>query len=468
MELLLERDKLLQHNDPGQPSLARSSNPGNIAAPRPNLNDINATRADPSTATSSQAARILSQPLIVLDGGLGTTLESQFDLTFTAAQTPTWSSHLLVAEPETLLAAQTSFSRQGAEIILTATYQASYEGFARTPRLATVTGDDDDDVNDITAPVGKDGTTSSGYSRVEAAEFMRSAIRISKFAIGSRAGVIALSLGPYGATIMPSAEYTAKYTYTDDMRGHSEEEKLFQWHFTRIRPYAELWSEFDLIAWETVPKLDEVLATRRVMDRIPSRKRYWITVVVTSEDKTGGASDSTNTSDPKQAPVYRMPDGTATSTLLPHLLQGTNPPWAIGINCTSIAKTRAVVRQWEEVAASSQSLELPRLVIYPDNAAGKKYDGVTQTWVQGTEDDVDDDDDANDLPGQLDTLKLMDSPVTKVKTQGKLEWDVRVARLVREVQDRKNWRGVVVGGCCKVTPKMIGKLKAELQSQKQR
>ena len=322
--------------------------------------------------------------------------------------------------------------------------------------------------------MGNDGVAASGYSRVEAAEFMRSGIRITKFAIGSsRAGVVALSLGPYGAIIMPSAEYTAKYFYPDDMRGYDEEEKLFQWHFARIRPYAELWSEFDLVAWETVPKLSEILAIRRVMDRIPSRKRYWISVVVTTADK----SDNNNTSTSKQDTTYRMPDGTATSTLLPHLLQGTNPPWAIGVNCTSITKTRAVVRQWEEVAASSQSqsqsgLELPRLVIYPDNAAGKRYDGETQTWVQGTHDGEDDDDDnddtANDLPGQVGALKLTDPPTTGAKTEGKPEWEVRVARLVREIQQGGKWRGVVVGGCCKVTPKMIGKLKAELQAQKLR
>lgn len=349
MELLLERDRLLR-DLPSQPS----RDVGDVAA-----NDA--------------SARILSKPVILLDGGLGTTLEDQYEVEY-SQETPTWSSHLLIAEPETLLSAQTAFSRSGADIILTATYQASYEGFALSP----------------------------GLSRTDAAEYMRSAIRIAKFAIGGRTGLIALSLGPYGATMVPSQEYTG--SYGDEM---ASAEKLYDWHFDRIKPYGELWTEFDLVAFETIPRLSEIQAVRRVMQRIPSLKPYWISCVFPNDDK--------------------LPDSSTIKQAVDAMLEGRNPPFAIGINCTNIGKLPDLIKRFESASAN-----LPRLVIYPDGAKGQVYDSTTQKWVGSV---------SEDAPA----------------------WEEQMVNIIKDVQARGRWQGIIAGGCCKTTPKSISKLKRRLE-----
>ena len=79
------------------------------------------------------AEELFQQPILLLDGGLGTTLEEEHGVQFSSA-TPLWSSHLLMSAPETLLEVQENFARAGADILLTATYQASFQGFRMTPQ----------------------------------------------------------------------------------------------------------------------------------------------------------------------------------------------------------------------------------------------------------------------------------------------------------------------------------------------
>ncbi|KAG4429146.1 hypothetical protein IFR05_015375, partial [Cadophora sp. M221] len=78
-------------------------------------------------------------PITLLDGGLGTTLADQHSYEFSPSNT-LWSSLLLLTSPSLLVAVQTAFVDAGVDILLTATYQASYEGFART---VTSFGDED-------------------------------------------------------------------------------------------------------------------------------------------------------------------------------------------------------------------------------------------------------------------------------------------------------------------------------------
>ncbi len=71
-------------------------------------------------------------PLTLLDGGLGTTLADLYHVTFDDS-TPLWSSQLLLTDEGrgTLLKAQTEFVRSGADMLISCSYQASFEGFGR-------------------------------------------------------------------------------------------------------------------------------------------------------------------------------------------------------------------------------------------------------------------------------------------------------------------------------------------------
>jgi homocysteine S-methyltransferase len=67
-----------------------------------------------------------SGPVAVLDGGLATELEARgHDL-----GDALWSARLLVDDPDAIIAAHLAFFRAGAVIATTASYQASFAGFA--------------------------------------------------------------------------------------------------------------------------------------------------------------------------------------------------------------------------------------------------------------------------------------------------------------------------------------------------
>jgi len=64
--------------------------------------------------------------VVVADGGLATQLEAQgHDLS-----DDLWSARLLADAPEAIRAAHLAYFRAGAAIATTASYQASFEGFA--------------------------------------------------------------------------------------------------------------------------------------------------------------------------------------------------------------------------------------------------------------------------------------------------------------------------------------------------
>ena len=324
---------------------------------------------------------LLHKPILLLDGGLGTTLEDEHGVRF-SSKTPLWSSHLLIENVDILRKVQADFADAGADIVLTATYQASYHGFKNT-RVGGSTG------------IGED----------EARRYMCSAVSIARGAFGDRPGLVALSLGAYGATMVPSTEYSADY-------GSMTEQNLYDFHRQRLSCFVDDpgWANINIIAIETLPLLDEVKATQKLMQGIKD-KPYWISCVFPNEGE-------------------RLPDGTGIQDLVKAMLQEDRSPYAIGINCTKVHKLSSLIRTFE-AAAQAHSLELPRLVIYPDGTGAKVYDTKSQQWVGS---------DGDQPP-----------------------WEQQVFDIVKEVQDRRKWQGIIVGGCCKTRPKHIKQLKEQLK-----
>ncbi|KAK5053814.1 hypothetical protein LTR84_001776 [Exophiala bonariae] len=326
---------------------------------------------------------LLGKEILILDGGLGTTLEDEHHIKLDG-RTPLWSSHTLVEGVSTLRTVQEDFARAGADVIMTATYQASFHGFANTKT-----------------------TRPGGIEKDEAKQLMLSAVTIAREAFGDRRGLVALSLGAYGATMVPGAEYSGLY-------GSMVEAGLYEFHLDRLNVFvnSEEWNEVDLVAFETLPRLDEVRAARRVMQDVKG-KDYWIACVFPNDDA-------------------KLPDGTDIDTLVRTMLEGEDRPFAMGINCTKIHKISALILAFEE-AAKSQGFDLPRLVLYPDAAGGKVYDTKLWQWIGNDEDEA--------------------------------PWGEQVTQIVSEVRKRAAWQGIIVGGCCKASPQHIKKLRSCLDSQ---
>ncbi|ERF70678.1 hypothetical protein EPUS_02544 [Endocarpon pusillum Z07020] len=349
------------------------------------------------------------KPILILDGGLGTTLEDEYQVTFSSRDTPTWSSHLLASSLETLLEVHRSFVQAGADIILTATYQASFNGFTSTRRY---------DLNVTSAERG------GFYSQEEAGHLMRSAIPLARSAFGSKKGLLALSLGAYGATMIPSTEYTGKYP--PEM---GDCVNLERWHAQRINVFEadqKTWNEVDLVAFETLPRVDEIQAVRNAMQVLSMQKPFWISSVFPNDDEK--LPDGSEVMDVLEAMVAQTP---SESKLIGH----PPTPVGIGINCTKVSKLRSLIQKFEEAAASMQ-VHLPHLVLYPDGANNMTYDTTSQLW----------------------------GPAKDAAGVGK--WEDEMFDIVHEVQERDKWAGIVVGGCCKTRPQHIARLSEKIKHKR--
>ena len=375
---------------------------------------------EPPQSRSSQPNPLLSQPLLILDGGLGTALEQQpYNVRFSSAETPLWSSHLLISSPQTLADVHQRFVVEGgAQIVLTASYQASFEGFARTRVI---------DAKNLNG-VGEiaEGQAEGGIGVADAARLMRNSVSLARDAFGQaggderREGLVALSLGAFGAILIPGAEYSGDY-------GDGPKEGLAAWHRRRIEVFRgreETWRDVDVVAFETLPRLDEVSAVRQVMTQLghvgtSDRKPWWVCCVFPGEEQDGG---------------FRLPDGSTVRDVVETMLGGADSkPWGIGINCTKIWKMKNLIKEFEQ-AVREGGHEPPRLVIYPDGAGESVYNVVTQEWEERSE------------------------------TRGPVKsWDEEMADLVGEVQRSGFWPGIVVGGCCKTGPGEIRVLSGRLK-----
>ncbi len=160
--------------------------------------------------------------VIISDGGLATELEARgHDLS-----DDLWSARLLTDAPDEITAAHLAFFQAGAVIATTASYQASFGGFA-----------------------------GRGFARRQAAELMRRSVVLAQAARDRLAGDgirrwVAASVGPYGAALADGAEYRGRY-------GLSVAE-LATWHRPRLEVLAGAGP--DLLALETIPDADEAEA----------------------------------------------------------------------------------------------------------------------------------------------------------------------------------------------------------------
>lgn len=340
----------------------------------------------------------MSPPILILDGGLGTTLEQNHNITFSRT-TPLWSSDLLVTNPSTLLACQRSFGTLPVDIILTATYQVSTHAFAGT--------------NTSEFP--------SGVPREAIPRFLEESVAIAEKAKTPDASV-ALSIGPYGACMIPGQEYSGKY---DEQ--HDDVDALEKWHRERLELFAEVpdvGERVKYIALETIPRLDEIVAMRKALDAVSSLSSlpFWMTIL--SPEKP-----------------LSLPDGASIEAAVEAMLDpsiATCVPWGVGINCTKVAKLDALLRILEtkisHLIDANRIAKWPALVLYPDGTNGEVYNTTTQKW---------------ELPDGA--------------SAGRQEaWETQVADVVEATSERGQWETIVVGGCCRAGPEDIGKLREVL------
>ncbi|HEU5428759.1 MAG TPA: homocysteine S-methyltransferase [Actinocrinis sp.] len=177
------------------------------------------------------AEALTAEPL-VLDGGMSNQLESAgHDLSDAL-----WSARLLADDPAAIVAAHEAYVAAGAQVAITASYQASFGGFAH-----------------------------KGIGREQAAALFGLSVELARRA-GPR--YVAASVGPYGAVLADGSEYRGRYGLTVA--------QLERFHRPRIEALAA--AAPDVLALETVPDIDEAEAILRVVGTsgLPSWLSYTV------------------------------------------------------------------------------------------------------------------------------------------------------------------------------------------------
>jgi homocysteine S-methyltransferase len=255
----------------------------------------------------------------ILDGGMASELEFQ-GANITG---PLWSAHVLEEAPEKILAVHRAYLDAGAEILLTASYQVSRQGYQE-----------------------------NGLSPERADQALLLSVEL---AIEARAQhhhhhpattpiLIAASLGPYGAALHNGSEYSGNY--------HCSFKDLVQFHQERIAVLAE--SQADLLAFETLPSLEEAKAIGQALKPWPNLAA-WLTF--NSPDQQARHL--------QVAHGEKLRDCAILAASFPQTI-------AIGINCTQLRHISSLIAELN--SASSKPV-----VVYPNS--GEDWDANHRCWT---------------------------------------------------------------------------------------
>lgn len=271
----------------------------------------------------SIGAMLDRQGVVILDGGLATELERLgADL-----NDPLWSAKVLAEAPHLIERVHYDYFRAGADVATTATYQATFEGFARRG-------------------IGKKAaadlmSTSVGLARDARDRFM------NEVADGRRPPLIAASIGCYGAWLADGSEYCGDYGLTAA--------KLTAFH--RPRMEVLVGSDPDILACETIPCQVEAEALVRLLEDFPGYDA-WMSFSCHDNGRVRHGEP--------------LADCVAVAAQSDRVV-------AVGVNCTAPSFVP------ELLAIAKMATDKP-LVIYPNS--GDTWDAKKKIWI-GDPDDVD-------------------------------------------------------------------------------
>ncbi|MCH7715446.1 MAG: homocysteine S-methyltransferase [Gemmatimonadetes bacterium] len=271
----------------------------------------------------SVGAMLDRQGVVILDGGLATELERLgADL-----NDPLWSAKVLAEAPHLIERVHYDYFRAGADVATTATYQATFEGFARR-----------------------------GIGKKAAADLMRTSVGLARdardrfmneVADGRRPPLIAASIGCYGAWLADGSEYCGDYGLTAA--------KLTAFH--RPRMEVLVGSDPDILACETIPCQVEAEALVRLLEDFPGYDA-WMSFSCHDNGRVRHGEP--------------LADCVAVAAQSDRVV-------AVGVNCTAPSFVP------ELLAIAKMATDKP-LVIYPNS--GDTWDAKKKIWI-GDPDDVD-------------------------------------------------------------------------------
>lgn len=251
--------------------------------------------------------------VVVLDGGLATELEARgHDLS-----DHLWSARLLLTDPGAIEDVHLAYFRAGARVAISASYQASIEGFAA-------------------AGIDRTGARSLIRSSVELAARARD--RYLAETDDDDSLLVAGSVGPYGAMLADGSEYRGDHGVSDA--------DLASFHRPRIEALVEAGA--DLLAIETIPSVAEAEVIVRLVG--DAGATGWLSYSC-RDPRTTSAGDAIETA----------------------VALGDDPAIvAVGVNCTA-------PRHLPGLLARAHAATRVPLIAYPNG--GDRWDPVSRRWL---------------------------------------------------------------------------------------
>lgn len=262
-----------------------------------------------------------SDGTLILDGGLATELEKRgFNLDHDL-----WSAKILLENPEAIKQLHQDYLYAGADCIITATYQATFQGLQKF-----------------------------NLSHQEAAGLMQLAVdlaiearddfwSIEQNRQGRHRPLVAASVGPYGAYLADGSEYRGHY-------GLSVEE-LVAFHTERWQLLAK--SGADFLLCETTPSIKEAQAYAELLRR----------------DGTVKAAISFSCLN-----SYSICDGTRIDRFDNHYFDYANFI-SLGVNCTSPQFMPGLIKELQKISSKP-------IMVYPNS--GEQWDAQHHCWTGTT------------------------------------------------------------------------------------
>ncbi|KTS14735.1 MULTISPECIES: homocysteine S-methyltransferase [Pantoea] len=260
------------------------------------------------------AAALTHTDTLILDGALATELEARgCNLADTL-----WSAKVLMENPELIYQVHYDYFAAGANVAITASYQATPLGFAAR---------------------GLDSGQASALIRQSVALAQR-ARDDYRAASGSEAPLlVAGSVGPYGAYLANGAEYRGDYALP------AAEMKDFH----RPRVAALLEAGVDLLACETLPSFGEIQALISLLAEFP-HSSAWFSFTLRD--------------------AQHLSDGTPLSKVA-EVINAAPQVVAVGLNCVALESVTPALQ-------TLQALTDKPLLVYPNS--GEQYDAVSKSW----------------------------------------------------------------------------------------
>ncbi|CAA3029204.1 homocysteine S-methyltransferase 2 isoform X1 [Olea europaea subsp. europaea] len=270
----------------------------------------------------------------VIDGGLATELERHgADL-----NDPLWSAKCLLTSPHLIRTVHLDYLEAGADIIITASYQATIQGF----EVKGFSQDESENLLRKCVEIAREARDIYYSRSCESASDYTGDGRILKH----RSIMVAASVGSYGAYLADGSEYSGCYGDAMDM------EFLKTFHRRRVKVLAD--SGPDLIAFETVPNKLEAQAFVQLLEEEDINIPAWLSF---------NSKDGVN-----------VVSGDSLSECVA-IAESCKKIVAVGINCTPPRFIRDLILSIKKVTDKP-------ILIYPNS--GESYDADRKEWVQNT------------------------------------------------------------------------------------